>query len=105
MDEDAQRGRLEALEGVYATQLGAPPEYPADKASPEARIEWLQSALLERLKPAPAALEELARSRAQAVRAALLANPELGAERVFIVANRGEAAIAGGLVRMEMKLE
>ena len=105
LDEDAQRGRLEALEAVYVAQLGEPPEYPAEKASPEARIDWLQAALLERLKPAPAALEELARSRAQAVRAALLANSELAPERVFIVANPAEAAIAGGLVRMEMKLE
>ncbi|HYX65922.1 MAG TPA: DUF748 domain-containing protein [Burkholderiales bacterium] len=105
LDEDAQRGRLEALEAVYVTQLGAAPEYPAENASPQARIDWLQAALLERLKPAPAALEELARQRAQAVRATLLANSELAPERVFLVANPAEAAIAGGLVRMEMKLE
>ena len=62
-------------------------------------------ALLDHLKPTPAALDALGQQRAAAVRDALLANKELNPERVFIVAKPMEAAPAAGAVRMEMKLE
>jgi len=109
-DESAKLARIEALEGAYRAQLKTEPAYPADPKSPEApnldaKIVWLQSALLEHLKPAPAALEALGKERAGAVRAALLANKGLNPERIFIVARPVEAASPTGTVRMEMKLE
>jgi uncharacterized protein involved in outer membrane biogenesis len=107
LDEGAKRKRVEALEAAYRAQLKGAPEYPGkpDELGLDGRIAWLQAALLEHLKPAPAALEALGRQRAAAVRSALLANKELSAERVFIVSKPAEAAPAAGLVRMEMKLE
>jgi len=100
--------RIAALEAAYKAQLKAAPEYPKElqgEAKLDARIDWLQAALLDKLKPAPAALEALARERAGAVRGALLANKELSAERIFVVSKQAEAAPAADSVRMEMKLE
>ena len=48
----------------------------AEDPSLDAKIGWLQAALLEHLKPAPAALEALGKQRAGAVRDALLANKD-----------------------------
>jgi hypothetical protein len=70
----------------------------------DARLGFVQSALLDHLKPTPAALDALGQQRAAAVRDALLANKELSAERIFIVSKPIEAASTGP-VRMEMKLE
>ena len=81
----------------------AVPDYPNPDL--DAKIDWLQAALLEHLKPGPAALEALGKQRAGAVRDALLANKGLNPERIFIVAKPAEAASPAGLVRMEMKLE
>jgi uncharacterized protein involved in outer membrane biogenesis len=108
--QDSKSKRIEALEAAYRVRLKTAPEYPKEMQGDEApkldaRIDRLQAALLERLKPEPAALEALGRERASAVRGALLANKELKPERVFIVAKPVEAAPAAGLVRMEMKLE
>jgi hypothetical protein len=85
------------------------PVYPAEvQASKDpnldARLGHVQAALLDHLKPAPAALDALGQQRAAAVRDALLANKELSPERVFIVSKPMEAASTGS-VRMEMKLE
>jgi hypothetical protein len=108
-DESAKLARLEALEGAYRAQLNTEPAYPADAKGAEptldAKIGWLHAALLDHLKPAPAALQALGKERAGAVRDALLANKELNPERVFIVATPAEAASPAGAVRMEMKLE
>jgi len=111
VDEDAGRKRLEALEAAYRAQFKTAPEYPQElqgQPAPnlDAMIEWLQSAFLEHLKPAPVALEALGQQRATAVRGVLLANAELSPERIFIVSKQAAAAAsAAGSVRMEMKLE
>jgi len=102
--------RIAALEAAYRTQFKAAPEYPEELQGDEgpkrdARIDWLQVALLAQLKPAPAALEALGKQRASAVRDALLANKELKPERVFLVSKAAGAAPAAGSVRMEMELE
>src|SRR4051812_30226712 len=99
-----------ALDAAYRTQFKTAPEYPKEMLGDEApkleaRMAWLEAALLERLQPAPAALEALGKQRAGAVRDALLANKELKPERVFIVTNHAEPAPLAGTVRMEMKLE
>ena len=109
-DDVAKRKRLEAFETVYRARLKTMPAYPAEiQASKDpnldARLGFVQSALLDTLKPTPAALDALGQQRAAAVRDALLANKELNPERVFIVVKPMEAAPAPGAVRMEMKLE
>jgi uncharacterized protein involved in outer membrane biogenesis len=109
-DDVAKRKRLEAFETVYRARLKTMPVYPAEiQASKDpnldARLGFVQSALLDNLKPTPAALDTLGQQRAAAVRDALLAHKELNPERVFIVAKPMEAAPAAGAVRMEMKLE
>ena len=102
--------RIAALEAAYRTQFKSAPEYPNELQGDEgpkrdARIDWLQVALLAQLKPAPMALEALGKQRAGAVRDALLANKELKPERVFLVSKAAGAAPAAGSVRMEMELE
>lgn len=108
-DDVAKRKRLEAFETVYRARLKTMPVYPAEMQASkdpnlDARLGFVQAALLDHLKPTPAALDALGQQRAAAVRDALLANKELGAERIFIVSKPMEAASKGS-VRMEMKLE
>lgn len=109
-DDVAKRKRLDAFETIYRARMKTMPVYPAEiQASKDpnldARLGFVQSALLDTLKPTPAALDALGQQRAAAVRDALLSNKELNPERVFIVAKPMEAAPAAGAVRMEMKLE
>jgi uncharacterized protein involved in outer membrane biogenesis len=108
-DEGAKQKRVAALEDVYVARLKTAPAYPAEAkgAAPDldGRIGWLEAALLEHLKPAPADLEPLGKQRAAAVRDALLSNPALDPQRVFIVSRPVDAPSDKGLVRMEMKLE
>jgi uncharacterized protein involved in outer membrane biogenesis len=109
-DDVAKRKRLEAFETVYIARLKTKPAYPAaskDAKDPDldARLGFVQSALLENLKPTPAALDALGQQRAAAVREALLSNKELNPERIFLVTKSMEAAPAADSVRLEMKLE
>ena len=109
-DDVAKRKRLEAFEIVYRARLKTMPAYPAEMQAAkdpnlDAKLGWVQGALLDHLKPTPAALEALGQQRAGAVRDALLANKDLNPERVFIVSKPMEATSATGAVRMEMKLE
>jgi hypothetical protein len=109
-DDVARRKRLEAFETVYLARLKAKPAYPAATQGAkdpdvDSRIGFVQAALLDHLKPTPAALDALGQQRAAAVRDALLANKELNPERVFLVSKPIEASPAADSVRMEMKLE
>ena len=108
-DDVAKRKRLDALEVVYRARLKTVPAYPAQaqggKERLDAQLGWIEATLLDQLKPAPAALEALARERAAAVRDALLVNKELDPQRVFIVSKPLQTEPAAGAVRMEMKLE
>jgi uncharacterized protein involved in outer membrane biogenesis len=109
-DDVAKRKRLDAFETVYIARLKTKPAYPVatkDAKDPDvdARLGFVQSALLEHLKPTPAALDALGQQRAAAVRDALLGNKELNPERVFLVSKPMDASPAADSVRMEMKLE
>lgn len=109
-DEAAQRKALAQLEAIYKSETQAAPTYPAETKTEDgidwnARIEWIRAQLLEALQPDAAALESLARQRAQAVQAAILANTEVAPDRVFITNERQASLAADGVVRMEMKLE
>ena len=69
------------------------------------RSEWIEARVLEGLQPDQSALETLARQRAQAVQAAILANTDV---RPSVCSSRPIAAPPWrptAAVRMEMKLE
>jgi hypothetical protein len=110
LDDAAKRRRLAQLEKIYESVAKAAPEYPPETKTEsgvdwDARVQWIQRALLDKLKPDQSALDALARQRAQAVRTAVLANTEVHPARVFITTDRSAAVPSPGIVRMEMKLE
>ena len=110
IDDVAKRKRLEALETVYRARLKTMPAYPvpvqgSKDPGVDARLGFVEAALLDQLKPTPSALEALAQMRAGAVRDALLAHKDLNPERVFIVSKPMLIESPAGAVRMEMKLE
>ena len=109
-DEAAQRKRLTQLEALYKTSMKIAPEYPAETQTENgidwnARTAWIEARLLEGLQPDPPTLETLARQRAQAVQAAVLANTAVAPERLFITTERTASLASDGRVRMELKLE
>jgi hypothetical protein len=109
-DEAALKKRLAQLEALYKQSAKIAPDYPAATKTESgidwnARIEWLEARLLEGMQPDQSALETLARQRAQAVQAAILANTDVPPQRVFITTDRSAALTNDGAVRMEMKLE
>lgn len=108
--EKAEKERLGSLERAYKDLVDEKPRYPEPKedtdkaARTRERIAWLEQALSTKLAPTAETVDLLGRSRAQAVRAALLANPEISAERIFIVGGQANVGVAGA-VRMELKLK
>lgn len=113
-DDAAKRKRIAAYEKVYKDVFKSPPEYPAEpttekgdqkSADLDAKLQFLEHALLEKLKPDSEALNGLAQQRARAAQDALLANTELDPERVYITGERTEGKADNGKVRMDMKLE
>ncbi len=123
--------RLAALAALYRDKFKADPQYPAElggaAAKPEAanpdvakpgtakpgaagqdvdaaRIAWLEQELLQQFKPTRDDRDGLGRARAEAAQAALLANQELPAERVFLT-ERESGGGPEGQVRMELKLQ
>jgi hypothetical protein len=110
MDDAAKRRRLNQLEKIYDSVAKPAPEYPPETKTEsgvdwDARLQWIQRVLLDKLKPDQSALDALARQRAQAVRTAVLANTEVHPARVFITTDRSAAVPSPRIVRMEMKLE
>jgi uncharacterized protein involved in outer membrane biogenesis len=109
-DEAALRKRLTQLEALYKAATKIAPEYPAETRMDKsidwnARITWLEARLLEGLQPDQPMLDALARQRAQAVQATVLANTAVAAERLFITTERSASLASDGRVRMELKLE
>ena len=108
-DEDPAK-RLARYQSGYTKVVGSAPEFPPETDRDEgvdvdARLRWIENALLEKIRPSEADLNTLARERAQAVQNALLSSGEVAADRVFITTDRQAGASAEGAVRMEMKLE
>jgi hypothetical protein len=98
---------LRALASLYHTQFRDDPVYPPEIASGAdnaARSSWIEQQLLPRYAPSATQRDQLGTARAQAVQAAVLANPELTPERVFLV-NQVSGGGPDGSVRMELKLE
>ncbi|MFC4314445.1 DUF748 domain-containing protein [Steroidobacter flavus] len=109
-DDAAKRQRIAAVEKVYKEVTKSSPTYPPETQTDkgidfDARLKFLEQALLDRMKPDDAALTALAQQRARAVQDTLLANTELNPERVFITAERSEGKSDSNQVRMELKLE
>lgn len=109
-DEAAVRKRLAQLEALYKQTTKVAPEYPEETKTENgidwnARTEWIEARLLEGMQPDQPALDALARQRAQAVQAAVLANTAVAPERLFITTDRSAALAGDGRVRMELKLE
>lgn len=103
----SKRIRVAQLEGVYKqvakNAFVYPPELKPDDT--DARLRAVETAVLEKLKPDRAALDTLARQRAQAVQDLLLARKEVDPQRVFLSTDRKAGTTPAGTVRMEMKLE
>lgn len=103
--------RLEILSAMHARRLGLRPVFPAEApeldaaARTQARLAFVEAAVLTSLRPDAAALETLAAERARSVQSALLAQAELAPERVFLTSRRAGKADDTGQVRMELKLE
>ena len=76
-----------------------------DPAALESNLAFVQQALRETMPVAPAAREALARARADAVQAAVLANTQVDPQRVFRSERQSGALDMAGNARMELKLE
>jgi hypothetical protein len=109
-DDAGKRKRIALLEKIYKEVAQSAVAYPPETETKDgidfdARLQFLERSLLERMVPDDAALTTLAQQRARAVQEALLANTELSPERVFITAERSEGKSEASLIRMELKLE
>lgn len=101
--------RLTALTALYQRTTQSAPSFPADgtaAADPTtARIAYLETTLHPLFAISAADRDALTRARADVVQAALLRNPEVSAERIYLTARSNEAQSPAGSVRMELKLE
>ena len=104
--------RLAALAQLYQQQMGAAPVYPAPPAAPAAdadvvaaNVKFLEDALRPRFTATPTQRDQLARSRADAVQAAVLGNTQVEPERVFLAERESGKSPISDTVRMELRLE
>jgi hypothetical protein len=103
--------QLELLTRLYVKDIGAQPKFPdavtSLKSKPEitaAKIDFLGKAVREHIQVGENELTTLGQQRALALQKALLADPQVAAERVFLAAN-GKATSKDGLVRLELSLQ
>ena len=103
--------QLELLAQLYLKDLGADPRYPETitslKSKPEivsAKIDFLRQAIRAHIVVGDDQLQALGQQRAMSLQAALLANPEVAAERIFLVAN-DKASVKDKVVRLELSLK
>ena len=109
-DEAALRKRLTQLEALYKTSRRLRPSI-RPRRKPRAASTGTRAPSGSKrgcsndLQPDQPTLETLARQRAQAVQAAVLANTAVAPERLFITTERTASLANDGRVRMELKLE
>jgi Domain of Unknown Function (DUF748) len=103
--------QLELLTRLYAKDLGAEPKFPdavtSLKSKPEvtaAKIDFLDKALHDHIVIGDSELQTLGRDRATVLQMVLLSDPQVVAERVFLVAN-DKATAKDGAVRLELSLQ
>lgn len=94
---------LKRLMAIYTEQQGAAPQF-APTDTPAARLQFLQDAIKKAIVIEPSALRDLAEQRAQRLQQALLANPGLDPERIFLVAN-SKVKQQNDFVRLELSLQ
>lgn len=97
--------RLTALTKLYERQTGAKPVLPSEASDVAARTAWLEMQLRTQIVAGEAERAALARARADAVQAALLANDELAADRVFLTTETADGQSPPDTVRMQLKLD
>jgi hypothetical protein len=99
------------LSKLYATAFGAQPRFPETvtslKSKPDiiaAKRDFLSQALRDHVVVGDDELQSLGQRRAMALQQALLSDPQVAAERVFLVAN-DKAVASDGAVRLELSLK
>ena len=102
--------QLELLTQLYAKDFGAEPKFPDAvtglKSKPEitsAKIDFLSKSIREHIQVGEGELQTLGQQRALALQQMLLADTQVAAERVFLVAN-DKAVSKDGLVQLELSL-
>ena len=104
-DQAAYRKMLEA---TYRQAHGSAPAIPAAEAGTEAdesAIRWLEADLKNSVAPAPNALAELGKQRAEAVQRALLDGSGIDPGRIFLVTDRGGDCADPAFVQMKLGLK
>ena len=103
--------QLDLLTQVYAKAFGESPKFPDAvtglKSKPDvtaAKINFLGKGLRDHIQVGDADLQTLGQQRAIAVQQVLLADAQMAAERVFLVAN-DKAVAKDGSVRLELSLQ
>jgi hypothetical protein len=103
--------KVALLTKVYTKVLGGEPKYPEEvtgiKTKPDlaaAKVDFLSKALHEHIAVAAADLTALGQQRAVAIQQALLADSQVGADRVFLVVS-DKAKDQDGKVRLELSLK
>jgi hypothetical protein len=103
--------QADLLTELYSREFGTEPKFPeavtSAKSKPEAasaKIDFLSRAIRERIIIGDAELQALGQQRALALQNTLLADTQVGAERVFLVAN-DKATSKDGVVRLELSLQ
>jgi hypothetical protein len=102
---------VDVLTRLYVKDLGAAPKFPESiatlKSKPDsaaAKIAFLSGAIHDHIQVGDGELQALGQQRALAVQQVLLADPQVAAERVFLVSN-DKATAKDGAVRLELSLQ
>ena len=95
--------QAELLGRVYATELGAAAKFPKTDIA-AVKIDFLSKAIRESIVVGDGDLQALGQQRAVALQTVLLADPQVAAERVFVVAN-DKAVAKDGRVELELSLK
>jgi hypothetical protein len=103
--------KLDLLTQLYTRDVGTQPKYPeavttgkqgVDAVS--AKIDFLTSGIRERVIVGDTEFKALGEQRGMALQQALLADPQIDPDRVFLVANN-KALAKDGMVRLELSLK
>ncbi|HLZ99156.1 MAG TPA: DUF748 domain-containing protein [Steroidobacteraceae bacterium] len=110
-DELDSPAKLELLTRLYTKDFAAEPKFPESvtgiKSKPDmvsAKIDFLEKAIREHIQVGDGELQTLGQDRAKALQQVLLADNQVGADRVFLVGN-DKATPKDGLVRLELTLK
>jgi hypothetical protein len=100
--------QLAALTTLYKNKVDKAPDFPSSSKDADVtanHISYLESQLKPLFAITPSDRDALTRARADTVQAALLTNPELTAERIYLTTRSNKVESPNGVVRMELQLE